>query len=161
MRASDLDLDRRGEEMTWGWLVNSVHESWPGVFRQLALSYLTSHSTSFLVAGKRSEARAACAIAIKAHRDPQRQTLCAISHPHSHYSLVHCTTALHIVLSSTAQVTNDCWVCQAIVPPTTPPHRHQNSPGDRSSASLEYLHLSSQDKHPSVHPNCHYHSASL
>lgn len=96
-----------------------------------------------------SEARAACAIANKAHRDPQHQRFCTISHPLSHYSrhLYYSSHSLAVDRSS-----DDCWVCQAIVPPTTRPHRHQNSPGDRSSASQEYLHLSSQNKHPSVHP---------
>jgi len=37
-------------------------------------------------------------------------------------------------------LSDDIWVRQAFVPPTTRPHCHQNSPGDRSSASLEYLH---------------------
>lgn len=97
MRVSDLDVDRRAREMTWGWLVNCVHESWPGVFRQLALPAIR-----LLSWWQGSEAKAACAIlrtrhtAIPSILHNLTSTLALLS------SFVLLFT---IVLSSTAQVT--------------------------------------------------------
>ena len=96
-------------------------------------------SSSFLVAGKRSEN--------KARGDPRHQTLCTIPRPLSHCSRRSYRSSHSLVVDRSS---DDCWVCQAIVPPTTRPHRHQHSPGDRSSASQEYLRVSSQNKHPSI-----------
>lgn len=79
--------------MTWGWLANCVHESC-----QVCLCTVRSQpSSSFLVAGKRE---AACAIANKAHRDPQHS---AQPHIHIRITLVICTTLR--TLPSTAEVT--------------------------------------------------------
>ena len=69
LRASDLDLERRGHEMTWSWLVNCVHESWPCVFRHLA-----HPAIEFFPGGREAKREPrAQAIANKAHRDPQHQ----------------------------------------------------------------------------------------
>ena len=102
------------------------------------------------MAGKRSESRVRKQLRTR-HTAVPNTSDSAQSHILSRITLVICTT-LHIGSLVVDRSSDDCWVCQAIVPPTTRPHRHQNSPGDRSSASQEYLHLSSQNKHPSVHP---------
>jgi hypothetical protein len=69
LRASDLDLERRGHEMTWSWLVNCVHESWPCVFRHLA-----HPAIEFFPGGREAKREPrAQAIANKAHRGPQHQ----------------------------------------------------------------------------------------
>jgi hypothetical protein len=86
-------------------------------------------SSSFLVAGKRKP-RA------------RLRTRHTVTHDTLHnstptFALLLSIVSLYCRLLSTS---DDCWVCQAFVPPTTRPHCHQNSPGDRSSASFEYLH---------------------
>lgn len=87
-------------------------------------------STSFLVAGKR-----------------EPRTRLRTRRIATHDTLHNSTPTFALLLSIVSLCTlscrphsDDCWVCQTIVPPTTRPHCHQNSAGDRLSASFEYLH---------------------
>ena len=78
--------------MTWGWLANCVHES-------CQVCLCTVHPAIEFFPGGR-EARAACAIANKAHCDPQHS---AQPHIHTRITLVISTTLR--TLPSTAEVT--------------------------------------------------------
>ena len=75
-------------------------------------------------------------------------TLYTISHPHSHcITLVNCIA----LSSSTAQVTTIVdFVKRLRSSNDAAPLLPSTQPGDRSSASSEYLHIWPQDKHPSV-----------
>ena len=84
--------------MTWSWLLDCVHESWPCVFRHLA------HPAIEFFPGGREAKREPRAQLRTRHTAIPNTSDSAQSHIRSRITLVICTT-LHIVLPSTARVT--------------------------------------------------------